>query len=113
VSRNRVTREDAAVKLLVPEHPVFATPNAIRPEDWDGWIQERGLYFPSEWDAAYTPLIDCNDPSESNPPGSLLVAKHGEGTYVYNALVLYRQIRELHPGALRLFANMIALGKPR
>ena len=112
VSRNRVTREDAPVKLLVPGHPVFTTPNAIRPEDWDGWIQERGLYFPSEWDAAFTPLIECNDPDESNPPGSLLIAKHGEGTYVYTALVLYRQIRELHPGALRLFVNMIALGKP-
>ncbi|MCC6155847.1 MAG: hypothetical protein IT367_18920, partial [Candidatus Hydrogenedentes bacterium] len=113
LSRNRVTREDAPVKLLAPDHAVFTTPNAIAPEDWEGWIQERGLYFPSEWDAAYTPLIEVNDPGESNPPGSLLIAKHGEGNYVYNALVLYRQIRELHPGALRLFTNLIALGKPR
>ncbi|MCC6794648.1 MAG: PIG-L family deacetylase [Candidatus Hydrogenedentes bacterium] len=113
LSRNRVTREDAPVKLLVPDHAVFTTPNAIAPEDWEGWIQERGLYFPSEWDAAYTPLIEVNDPGESNSPGSLLIAKHGEGNYVYNALVLYRQIRELHPGALRLFTNLIALGKPR
>ncbi len=113
LSRNRVTREDAPVKLLAPGHPIFTTPNTVQPEDWDGWIQERGLYFPSEWDAAYTSLIEVNDPGESNPPGSLLIAKHGEGNYVYNALVLYRQIRELHPGALRLFTNLIALGKPR
>ncbi|NUM54987.1 MAG: PIG-L family deacetylase [Candidatus Hydrogenedentes bacterium] len=113
LSRNRVTREDAPVALLVPDHPVFTTPNPIQPEDWDGWIQERGLYFPSEWDEAYTPLIECNDPGESNPPGSLLVAKNGEGNYVYTALVLYRQIRELHPGALRLFSNLLALGTSR
>lgn len=113
LSRNRVTREDASVKLLIPDHSVFTTPNAIRPEDWDGWFQERGLYFPVEWDVAYMPLIECNDPGESNPPGALLIAKHGEGNYAYTALVLYRQIRELHPGALRLFANLLALGKPR
>lgn len=113
LSRNRVTREDAPVTLLVPNHPIFTTPNAITPDDWTGWIQERGLYFPSAWDTAYTPLIACNDPGESIPAGSLLVAKHGEGTYVYTALVLYRQLRELHPGALRLFANMLALGRPR
>lgn len=113
LSRNRVTREDAPVTLLVPNHPIFTTPNAITPDDWTGWIQERGLYFPGAWDTAYTTLIECNDPGESIPAGSLLVAKHGEGNYVYTALVLYRQLRELHPGALRLFANMLALGRPR
>jgi LmbE family N-acetylglucosaminyl deacetylase len=113
LSRNRVTREDAPITQLIPNHPVFTTPNALVPEDWSGWIQERGLYFPGEWDAAYTPLIDVNDPGESNLPGALLIAKHGEGSYVYNALVLYRQIRELHPGALKLFSNLLALGRPK
>ncbi|MCC6696826.1 MAG: PIG-L family deacetylase [Candidatus Hydrogenedentes bacterium] len=113
LSRNRVTREDAAVTVLAPEHPVFTQPNLIGEADWGGWIQERGLYFPGEWDAQYTPLIACADPGEDIPPGSLLHAKTGEGDYVYLALGLYRQLRELHPGALRLFANLLALGEPR
>ncbi len=110
VSRNRVTVEEAPIEILEPGHPVFNVPNAIAPEDWNGWIQERGLYFPSKWDDRYTPLIACSDPGEDIPPGSLLIARHGRGTYVYTALVWYRQLRELHPGALRMFANMLALG---
>jgi hypothetical protein len=109
VSRNRVTREDAEVTPLQPEHPVFTTPNPIEPGDWSGWAQERGLYFPDRWDERYTPLLAMSDPGEYAPPGSLLVAPYGEGTYVYTALVWYRQLRELHPGALRVFANMLAL----
>lgn len=109
VSRNRVTREDAPVTLLVPEHPLFHTPNEVLPGDWDGWIQERGLYFPDTWDAAYTPLLEMQDPGEANPPGALLVARYGAGAYVYTSLVWYRQLRELHPGALRLMLNMLAL----
>lgn len=109
LSRNRVTLEDAPITVLAPEHPLFSVPNAIVPEDWDGWIQERGLYFPSAWAEEYTPLIACNDPGESIPPGSCLVARHGKGVYLYTALGWYRQIRELHPGALRVFANMLAL----
>lgn len=109
LSRNRVTREDAPVAHLVPDHPFFHTPNEIRPEDWNGWIQERGLYLPEKWDPAYTPMIACNDPGEDIPPGALLAAKHGQGAYIYTALVWYRQLRDLHPGALRLFANLLAL----
>lgn len=109
ISRNRVTVEDAPITLLVPDHPLFNTPNKIRDEDWDGWIQERGLYFPSQWDKAYTPLIDVKDPGEDPPPGSCLIANYGEGTYLYTALGWYRQLRELHPGTLRIFANMLAL----
>ena len=109
LSRNRVTREDAEVSVLVPEHPLLNEPNKIGPSDWDGWIQERGLYFPSTWHEAYTPLIATNDPGEDIPPGSYLVATHGKGNYVYTALGWYRQLRELHPGALRCFANMLAL----
>lgn len=113
LSRNRVTREDAEVRILAPDHPVFTTPNTIAAEDWNGWVQERGLYFPVEWENVYTPLIACNDPGESIPPGALLFARHGDGAYVYTALALYRQLRELHPGALKLFVNLIALGPPR
>lgn len=109
LSNNRVTIEDAPVKHLVPEHPWFNTPNKITPEDWDGWRQERGLYFAGQWDEAFTPLIETSDPDEIIPPGSCLIADYGEGKYFYTALVWYRQLRELHPGALKLFANMLAL----
>ncbi len=108
LSSNRVTREDAQVTLLVPDHPLFTVPNIIQPADWDGWIQERGLYFPDSWGAEYSPLLQMADPGEEIPPGSLLVAQHGEGHYLYTALAWYRQLRELHPGALRCFANMLA-----
>ena len=109
LSRNRVTREDAPITLLEPMHALFTMPNVMSAGDWDGWRQERGLYFPSKWDEAYTPLIDVQDPGETNPPGSLLVAEYGEGVYVYTALGWYRQLRELHPGTVRMFANMLAL----
>ncbi len=109
VGRNRVTVEDAPMKVLVPDHPLFNTPNKIVPSDWDGWRQERGLYFPSRWADEYTPLIDVADPGESPAPGSCLIANYGEGTYMYTALGWYRQLRELHPGTLRIFANMLAL----
>lgn len=109
LSNNRVTREDAPISLLVADHPLFTTPNGIQPADWDGWIQERGLYFPDTWSEEYTPLLQVADPGEEIPPGSLLVAKYGDGQYVYTALAWYRQLRELHPGALRCFANMLSL----
>lgn len=109
LGRDRVTVEEAPITLLQPNHPLFTTPNAMGDGDWDGWRQERGLYFPSKWDDAYTPLIDVNDPGENPPPGSLLVADYGDGTYLYTALGWYRQLRELHPGTLRIFANMLAL----
>ncbi|MCH7910223.1 MAG: hypothetical protein IIB38_11465, partial [Candidatus Hydrogenedentes bacterium] len=109
LGRNRVTVEDAPITVLEPKHALFNTPNVIVATDWDGWKQERGLYFPSRWDDRYTPLIDCNDPGESPPPGSCLITRYGDGTYLYTALGWYRQLRELHPGTLRIFANMLAL----
>ncbi len=111
LSRNRVTVEEAPIEVLVPEHPFFHTPNQLGPETWNHWRQERGLYFPARWDDAYTALIDTDDPGEDIPPGSCLVAEYGEGIYFYTALGWYRQLRELHPGALRAFANMLALGQ--
>jgi LmbE family N-acetylglucosaminyl deacetylase len=107
LSRNRVTEENAPVTHLVPDHSLLNTPNAITARDWEGWTQERGLYFPDEWDEHYTALLAMADTGETIPPGSLLVATYGEGRYVYTALALYRQLRQLHPGALRLFANML------
>lgn len=109
IGRDRVTVEEAPIEILEPDHPLFNEPNQISPEDWEGWIQERGLYFPRQWDDAYTPLVMTRDPGETPPPGSCLMAPYGEGTYFYTALGWYRQLRELHPGTIRVFANMLAL----
>jgi hypothetical protein len=111
LSHDRVTDENAPMTLLVPDHPVFTTPNRIIPSDFDGWVQERGLYFASEWDDHFTPLLACNDPGESPKNGSLLVAHYGHGYFVYTGLSWFRQLPEGVPGAYRLFANLISLGK--
>ena len=107
LGRDRVTREDAGVAV---RHPALMTyPNEIKPEAWDGWVQERGLYFPSRWDDAYEELFCMNDPGESEHCGSTLLASYGKGTYLYTSLVWYRQLKVYHPGAYQLFANMISL----
>ena len=107
----RITDETAAAKLLVADHPAFTTPNRIGAADWDGWVQERALYMPSTWDAAYTPLLEFQDPDQSAQRGGLLVAGLGKGTYVYTGLAFFRQLPAGVPGAYRLFANLLALGQ--
>lgn len=109
----RVTDETAPVRILAPSHPVFTTPNRITDADFAGWVQERGLYFAETWAPAYTPLLETGDPGETPLRGGLLVAKHGEGTYVYTGLAFFRQLPEGVPGAWRLFANLLALGAKR
>ncbi len=109
VGGQRVTVETAPITILQPEHPLFNVPNKIGASDWDHWIQERGLYFPSKWAPEYTPLLSMSDPGEAPLQGSCLAAKYGEGTYLYTSLVWYRQLRALNPGAIRIFANMLAL----
>jgi hypothetical protein len=111
LSSNRVTVEEAEMKILVPDHPIFNWPNVIGDSDWEGWKQERGLYFPREWAPEFTPLIDTDDPGEDIPAGSLLIANYGKGTYIYTALVWYRQLDYLVPGGYRVFANMLSLPK--
>jgi hypothetical protein len=111
LSHDRVTDETAAMTLLVPDHPAFTTPNRIVPADFDNWVQERGLYFASEWDDHFTPLLACNDPGESPKKGSLLVAHYGKGWFVYTGLSFFRELPDGVPGAYRLFANLISLGK--
>ncbi len=105
----RVAEEDAAVKILQPNAPVFTTPNRITQRDFDGWVQERGLYFLSEWDKAFTPLLEMHDKDEPPARGSLLVAPLGKGLYVYAALSFFRQWSSGVPGAYRLFANIVSL----
>jgi LmbE family N-acetylglucosaminyl deacetylase len=109
---NRVTDENAPITLLVPDHPAFTTPNRIVPADFDGWVQERGLNFPSEWDTAhFTALLACNDSGEAPLKGGLLVARDGRGYFVYTGLSWFRQLPAGVPGAYRLFANLLSLGK--
>ncbi len=113
ISRDRTTVEEAEVRLLAPDHPVLNTPNKITAKDFQGWVQERGLYFPSEWAPEYTPILSCNDPGEPARDGSLLVAKYGEGWYVYTGLSFFRELPSGVPGAYRLFANLVGLGKEK
>jgi len=114
ISRDRVTVEEAEVQLLAPEHEVLNHPNKITAADFEGWVQERGLYFPNEWDEAYTPILSSNDPGEDPANGGLLIAQYGEGYYVYTGYSWFRELPAGVPGAYRLFTNLISLGdKPR
>ncbi len=111
LSRDRVSVEEAEVRLLAPEHPVLNTPNKITAADFEGWVQERGLYFPNEWDDNYTAILSSNDPDEPARDGGLLVTKYGEGYYIYSGYSWFRELPAGVPGAFRLFANLVSIGK--
>lgn len=111
LSRDRVTDEFSDVKILAPENPILNTPNKITQKDFEGWVQERGLYFPDEWAPEFTPILGMNDKGEAQTKGSLLVAKYGKGYYIYTGLSFFRELPEGVPGAYRLFANMLSIGK--
>jgi hypothetical protein len=105
----RVTDERAPVTALA-EHAALMKPNRIGAADWDGWVQERGAYFPSKWDEThFTPLLAMSDPGEPPLKSSVLVARHGKGIYVYTGLAFFRQLPAGVPGAWRLFANLVSL----
>jgi hypothetical protein len=111
ISQERVTDERAPITFLVPDSPVLNAPNKISNADFDNWVQERGTYFPNQWDEHFVPIIACNDPGESPLKGGLLVAEYGKGHFVYTGLAFFRQLPAGVPGAYRLFANLISLGK--
>lgn len=111
LSRDRVTEENAEVRFLAPNHPVLNTPNKITAADFEGWEQERGLYFAGQWDAAFTPILACNDANESSKSGGLLVAQYGKGYYIYTGFSWFREFPAGVPGAYRIFANLISIGK--
>lgn len=111
IERDRVSDETADVTLLVPDHPLLSIPHRITPNHFDAWVQERGLYFASKWDPKYVPLFRMGDPGETPLDGSTLVLTHGEGTYIYTGLSFFRQLPVAHPGALRLFLNLLGGGK--
>lgn len=110
LSRDRVTEEDAEVTFLKPNHPILNVPNKITKEDFNNWVQERGLYFPSEWDEKYEAILSWHDKGEESKTGSLLVTKHGKGTYVYSGISFFRELPAGVPGAYRLLVNLISLG---
>ncbi len=109
ISKDRVTDENAAVTFLEPNHPILNQPNTITPKDFEGWKQEQGLYYPNEWDKAFTPVLASNDKGETPKKGALLVAKLGKGNYIYTGLSFFRELPEGVSGAYRLMANLISL----
>ena len=113
LSRDRVTDENSEVRILKADHPALNYPNKITTKDFEGWVQERGLYFPDKWDPNFEALLSMNDTGETARDGSLLIAKYGSGHYVYTGLSFFRELPEGVPGAYRLFANLASLGKNR
>ena len=111
LSRDRVTDEFAEVRVLEKEHSLLNYPNKITAEDFKGWVQERGLYFPGSWSKEYTPILSMNDKGETPKEGSLLIAKLGKGNYIYTGLSFFRELPAGVSGAYKLFANMLAVGK--
>jgi LmbE family N-acetylglucosaminyl deacetylase len=111
IGRDRVSVENAPVAFLAPEHPLLNFPNKITAKDFEGWIQERGLYFASQWDEKYETVLSCHDPGEPDKKGGLLYARYGKGVFIYAAYAWFRQLPAGVPGAFRLFANMISAEK--
>ncbi|WP_092050351.1 NEW3 domain-containing protein [Bhargavaea ginsengi] len=108
--RWRVTDENAQVTVTQPDHPLFNYPNNITDSDWDNWVQERGLYFPMDWDERFETFVSMADPGEDPFTSGILMAEYGEGTYLYTNLVFYRQIGAQVPGGYRIFANLLSYG---
>ncbi|MCB0482358.1 MAG: PIG-L family deacetylase [Flavobacteriales bacterium] len=108
LSRDRVTYEDAPATMLIPTHELMNVPNKIVAEDFNNWVQERGLYFADKWDEQYTPLLSWNDPNEEPLKGGLLAAEYGKGAFVFTGISFFRQLPAGVPGAFRLWANIIS-----
>lgn len=109
----RITDETAAATFLKPQDPLLNQPNKITSQDFNGWVQERGLYFWTEFDPKYTPLLSMHDPGEKDLTGALVYAKYGKGTYIYTGLAFFRQLPEGVPGAYRLFVNLLSASRPQ
>jgi hypothetical protein len=108
-----VSEEDAVVTILEPNHPIFQEPNKITTKDFDGWVEQRGSKFIKEWDPRYQALLECHDKGQTPQQGGMLYAESGKGVYIYSAYAWYRQLPQGVPGAFRIYANMISLGKRR
>ncbi|MBM1106860.1 PIG-L family deacetylase [Aurantibacter crassamenti] len=113
LSRDRVTDENSAVEIIAKNNALVNFPNKINQSDFDGWVQERGLYFPDEWGKEFTPILSMKDQGESAKKGSLLVAPYGKGNYIYTGLSFFRELPAGVSGAYKLFANMLSIGKEK
>ncbi|PWK18904.1 LmbE family N-acetylglucosaminyl deacetylase [Arcicella aurantiaca] len=111
ISRDRVTVEEAEIRFLKPESPLLNMPNKITNKDFEGWVQERGLYFANEWDPKFETILSSNDPNEKPLDGGLLYTKYGKGNYIFTGYAFFRQLPAGVSGAYRLFANLISAGK--
>jgi hypothetical protein len=111
VSRDRVTVEDVPVTFPNPQNPLLHSPNEITERDFDGWVQERGLYFANEWDPKYESVLESHDPGEQAMPGGMLYTKYGKGVYIFSAYSWFRELPAGVPGAFRIFANMLSAAK--
>lgn len=109
ISRDRVTDETAEIRIVNANHLVLNFPNKITKVDFEGWKQERGIYFATEMDKNYETIFSMNDPGEKPHEGSLIIAKYGKGNFVYTGLVFFRELPAGVPGAYRLFANLLSL----
>jgi hypothetical protein len=107
LSRARVSVEEAPVTILEPSNPIFHSPNEITQKDFEGWVQERGLYFMSQWDSHFAAPLESHDPGEGEQKGGLLIAHYGKGTYIYTGYAFFRQLPVGVPGAVRLFVNLV------
>ena len=108
---DRITVEDSPIKILDSANPIFTRPNKIAQSDFQGWVQERGLYFMNTWDPRYKALLSGNDPGEEPKNGGMLYAAYGKGHYIYTGYAWFRQLPAGVPGAYRIFANMLSLSK--
>ncbi|MEJ2543838.1 MAG: PIG-L family deacetylase [Calditrichaceae bacterium] len=113
IGRDRIADETAKLEFIKPDHPLLNSPNKISQKDFDGWVQERGLYFAEKWDKAFQPILKGNDTGENETQGALLYAKYGKGVFIYSSLSFFRQLPAGVPGAYRLFVNMISAGKQK
>ena len=106
--RDRIAEEDAHLEILNPRHPIFNYPNKVSQKDFEGWVQERGLYFADSWDKNMVPLLSGSDEGESSKMGGLLYSEYGKGAFIFTAFSWFRQLPAGVPGAYKLFVNMIS-----
>jgi hypothetical protein len=111
ISTLRITDEDAKINFIDPANQLLVFPNKITEKDFNGWVQERGLYFASEWDKKYQTVFSAHDPGEKDLEGGTLFTHYGKGIFIYTGLAWFRELPEGVPGAFRIFVNMISAGK--
>ncbi len=110
IGNKRITVEEAPLTFIDERHPLINFPNKISEKDFEGWVQERGLYFADNWDDKYETILSGNDPGESELKGGMLFTRYGKGVFIYTGISWFRQLPAGVPGAYRIFVNMISAG---